>query len=357
MEKILTIVIPAYNSQNFLGKVLDSLLEPSVISDLDIIVVNDGSTDQTAAVCESYCEKYPESIRLITQPNKGHGGALNTGIAAAEGKYVKVIDSDDWVETENLPSFIEALRTYDCDAVLTHFNTFNIVDHTITQWRSYPKEFNRPYSLEEIVKDWGAFNQITAFHGIAYRTEFYRSTDLKLSEHVFYEDQEYCIVPFSCVKSVLPLDLVIYNYRVGDENQSMSAANLKKNISHFQTVMNFLLEQYELLPLADNEAGRDYYCMMVKSLLVSYLMTVMLSNANRKEGRRQGAEIMNSMKKRLPSVYNRARMPYQVLKAMNLFGVSKGACDRILQSDLYTKVRYKKNLTITEKKLAGSAEK
>ena len=156
---------------------------------------------------------------------------------------------------------------------------------------------------------------------------------------------------------MVPLDLVIYNYRVGDVNQSMSEANLRKNISHFQTVLDFLLEQYALLPLPQEGAGRDYYCMMVKSLLVSYLMTVMLAGKDRKAGRSQGAEIMKKIKTRLPSVYDRASMPYQVLRLMNVFGISKDFCDRILRSELYTKIRYRKNLTITEKKLTDSQEK
>ena len=81
--KILTFVIPAYNSESFLHKCLDSMLVPELLEKLEILVVSDGSTDRTAEIAEGYCVRYPDTVRLISQENKGHGGALNTGCAAA----------------------------------------------------------------------------------------------------------------------------------------------------------------------------------------------------------------------------------------------------------------------------------
>ena len=108
MEKILSFIIPSYNSQGFLDTCIPSFANGEVLDELDIIIVNDGSQDDTAAVAEKYCQMYPGSVRLISQENKGHGGALNTGCAAAVGRYLKVIDADDWVLTENLPAFVAA---------------------------------------------------------------------------------------------------------------------------------------------------------------------------------------------------------------------------------------------------------
>ena len=112
MEKILSFIIPSYNSQGFLDKCIPSFANAEVLDELDIIIVNDGSQDDTAAVAEKYCQMYPGSVRLISQENKGHGGALNTGCAAAVGKYLKVIDADDWVLTENLPAFVAAFTRH-----------------------------------------------------------------------------------------------------------------------------------------------------------------------------------------------------------------------------------------------------
>ena len=118
--KILSFIIPSYKSAGFLDKCIPSFLNEAVLDKLDIIIVNDGSTDDTPLVARKYCDAHPDSIRLINQENKGHGGALNTGCAAAVGKYLKVIDADDWVETQNLPEFVAKLEKSDADVVLTH---------------------------------------------------------------------------------------------------------------------------------------------------------------------------------------------------------------------------------------------
>ena len=350
MEKVLTIVIPAYNSQSFLNKVLDSLLNEQTAQGLEVIVVDDGSTDGTAELCREYCKNWPDTVSLISQPNKGHGGALNTGIAAARGKYVKVIDSDDWVETENLPLFMSKLQKFSCDVVLTHFSSININDHAVTLWKSYPESFDRAYTLDEIVENWGAFNQVTAFHGITYRTDFYRRMGLQLSEHVFYEDQEYSIIPFCCAETVMPMDLLIYNYRTGDSGQSMSEENQKKNLSHFQTILSRLFQEYRRLPLAEDAPGRNYYCMMVKSLLVSYLIAVMLIGPRRRDGRHRGAEIMQAVQKEMPEVYSRAKAPYWALRVMSVLGISKSSCDALINSHFYNRLCHRYGLKIIENK-------
>ena len=138
MEKILSFIIPAYNCERFLDKCIQSMIQDDIKEFLEIIVVNDGSTDDTKSVAEKYCSMYPEIIRLISQENKGHGGALNTGCHAASGKYLKVIDADDWVETSNLPAFIDLLKKCDSDVVLTHHYTRNISNGEIKKWKSYP---------------------------------------------------------------------------------------------------------------------------------------------------------------------------------------------------------------------------
>ena len=82
MSKILSFIIPAYNSEKFLDKCIPSFVNEEVFDELDIIIVNDGSKDNTPKLAQKYCDMYPGSVRLINQENKGHGGALNTGCAA-----------------------------------------------------------------------------------------------------------------------------------------------------------------------------------------------------------------------------------------------------------------------------------
>lgn len=201
--KVLTFIIPAYNSAAYLDKCVSSMLAPEVLEKLEIIVVNDGSTDITEKVAQEFCDRYPGTVRLISQKNRGHGGALNTGCAAARGKYLKVIDADDWVETGNLPEFLALLEHCDSDVVLTHHHTVDIGTGEVKNWRSYPAAFGKSFSFGEILTNWEDFDRSLTFHGITYRTAFYQENGIPLSEHVFYEDHEFATFP-CCGPRVLP---------------------------------------------------------------------------------------------------------------------------------------------------------
>ena len=96
--KLLSIAIPCYNSEAYMEKCIESLLKGG--EEVEILVVNDGSSDRTAEITDAYAEKYPTIIKAIHQENGGHGEAVNAGIRNATGLYFKVVDSDDWVNEE-----------------------------------------------------------------------------------------------------------------------------------------------------------------------------------------------------------------------------------------------------------------
>ena len=122
--KILSIAVPCYNSQAYMRKCIDSLLEGG--EDVEILVVDDGSSDETAQIADEYAEKYPTIVKAIHQENGGHGEAVNTGIRNASGIYFKVVDSDDWVQKE---AYLEILSTlsmfvkgsYTVDMLISNF--------------------------------------------------------------------------------------------------------------------------------------------------------------------------------------------------------------------------------------------
>ena len=334
--KILTFVIPAYNSESFLHKCLDSMLVPELLEKLEILVVNDGSTDRTAEIAEDYCARYPDTVRLISQENKGHGGALNTGCAAAAGKYLKVIDADDWVETGNLPELIRLLEGCGSDVVLTHHRTIDIGTGAIKNWRSFPEAFEKVYTLGEIMSDWRSFDRSLTFHGILYRREFYQKYAQPLLEHVFYEDHQYATFPCCHAESVMPFDLFLYDYRIGDVNQSVSNANQLKRIGHTEQVIRRMTEQYLPLPEAD---GKRYAAMKIQGLVLSYLTTALLVHPDRKEGRRLAATLMKDIKAATPEIYALAKPKYSAFRVMNWVHMSKQGWEAILNSQLYNKIR------------------
>lgn len=343
--KILSLIVPAYNSEQFLDKGIPSFLHPDVIDQLDIIIVNDGSRDNTAEVAEKYCRMYPGSIRLISQENKGHGGALNTGCAAAVGKYLKVIDADDWVVTENLPEFLEKLRDCTSDVVLTHHHTIDISAGEVKSWRSYPAQFGLAYTFAEIMPQWKNFDRSLTFHGITYNTEFYHSQGIKLSEHVFYEDHEFATYPCCMADSITVFDLFIYEYRIGDVTQSVSNENQLKRLSHTETVLHRLVTVYHTLPENISQGSRDYVCMKTQGLLMSYLTTTMLVCPDKKQGRKLAGEMMEFMRTNLPGAWEKAAKQYAVFGILNRLHISKEAFEKVLHSKLYNKLRNNHDFT------------
>lgn len=337
--KVLSFIIPSYNSARFLDKCIPSFLNEAVLDKLDIIIVNDGSTDETVEAAEKYCRAHPASIRLISQENKGHGGALNTGCAAAVGKYLKVIDADDWVETQNLPEFVAKLEECDADVVLTHHYTIDITTGEIKKWKNYPEKFDVPYTFEQIMDSWKSFDRSLTFHGITYNTDFYHKNCIALSEHVFFEDHEFATMPCCHAKSVMPMDLFIYDYRIGDVQQSVSNQNQLKRIGHTQTVLERFISEYGKLELPENCGGREYFCMKAQGLLLSYLTTAMLVEPDKKKGRQMGAEMMEKFRISMPKTYELAKKQYTVYQLMNRLHVSKQTFEKVLHSHLYNQLR------------------
>ena len=336
--KVLSIIIPSYNSEQFLDKCVSSLLVPEVLDRLDIIIVNDGSTDKTVETAEKYCARYPGSVRLISQKNKGHGGALNTGCAAAVGKYLKVIDADDWVETKNLPEFIQLLENCESDVVLTHHYTIDVGTGEVKKWKSFPTEFGRSYTMNEIMADWKTFDRSLTFHGITYRTAFYHKYGISLSEHVLYEDHEYATFPCCHAQSVTPFDLFFYDYRIGDVSQSVSEANQLKRASHTEAVLNRMIQEYGKLDCG--EGGKAYAAQKAQGLLLSYLTTVLLVEPDRKKGRTMAASAVEAFCTGIPENSHDVRSKYLVFLWMNRLGLTKKTWDRVLHSKLYNKLRH-----------------
>ena len=343
MNKILSFIIPSYNASQFLDKCIPSFVNEDVFDELDVIIVNDGSKDNTPEVAQKYCDLYPDSVRLINQENKGHGGALNTGCVAAVGKYLKVIDADDWVETQNLPEFVKLLKECDRDVVLTHNYTIDISNGEVKKWKSYPKEFGKVYTFDEIMADWKSFDRSLTFHGITYNTEFYHENAIQLSEHVFYEDHEFATIPCCYARTITPFDMFIYDYRIGDVQQSVSDENQLKRISHTEAVLKRFIKEYKTLKLDENSAGRIYYCMKAQGLLLSYITTVMLVEKNKKNGREMGDKMMARFRKYMPMTFDMAVKQYKIFRLMNGCHVSKKTWEAILNSRIYKIVQKKRD--------------
>ncbi|MGN1481183.1 glycosyltransferase family 2 protein [Porcipelethomonas sp.] len=339
MNKVLSVIIPSYNSRKWLKKCLNSFV-CNVINDIEVIVVNDGSDDGSENIAMEFINKYPGSFSLKNKENGGHGSAINEGVRLASGKYIKVIDADDWINTQSLPAFINALKNMNTDTVLTHYRTINETDGAVKCWRTYPQKFGIAYTLDSIMSDWKSFDRGLTFHGITYNREFYMKNSIKLSEHIFYEDHEYAAIPCCFSEGVVPLDLFIYEYRIGDSLQSVSSDNQVRRISHIKAVLERLVKERSILDKYSADSGNiKYYNAKIYHLLLSFLLTSLVYDSDKRGGRKYAAEYMNYMKESCPDVYNSAVNHYRIMKVMNYLHISEKTYRKILDSAIYNKFR------------------
>ena len=121
MKKVLSVIIPVYNMEKYIRQCLESLMIKEVLDKIEILVVLDGSTDRSEEIAMEYAKAHPYSVRVISKPNGGHGSAINTGMDNAVGEYVKVLDSDDWVNEKGFVTLVENLEKAEADIVWTNF--------------------------------------------------------------------------------------------------------------------------------------------------------------------------------------------------------------------------------------------
>lgn len=337
--KILSFIIPSYNVEEYLNKALDSFLTEEAAEHLEVIVVDDGSSDGTARVAISYAERFPGIFRLLQKENGGHGSAINLGSREARGKYFKVIDADDWIITENLPAFIRYLSSCQADVVLTPFHMIDMSTGKKQFQRMYIEDYGRLYTPDEIARNWKSFDRCSTFHGITYRSAFYSEHRHELPEKVFYEDQEYATVPFCYAEKVAALDLPIYQYQVGNSQQSVAAANQIRRISHLERVIEDLLEHWQ----ANREKpgfSNAYYQKKLEGAILSHYVIMCILNSDKRFGRKRCAKLNRKIRDICPSAYAGVRKKYHAYLLLGLLRITPKAYEKAIHSAPFRMLRH-----------------
>ena len=345
MEKLVTFAIAAYNSEKFLKKCLESFLildpfQKIYEKRMEVLIVNDGSKDRTEEIALHYQRTYPEIFRVITKTNGGHGSVINRAAKEAVGKYFKVIDADDWIEKESLSYYLDALEQTNAEVVLTHYKTYHIKTGERIWWKTFLEDYSREYTLMDIQKNWKSMDRCLTFHGITYRTDFYRKKGIKLAEHVFYEDHQYATIPCCYATSIQPLDCCLYIYRIGDSKQSVSDKNQYLRRIHIKIVILTMCKY-----LKKNRNGMTelfYYEEKLSRLIVSYFVTVLLNSPIRAEGRAEAKELLKQVRLDCRTIYQKVRIRYFFLLCGSFLGITARQYQTILNSRIYNRIRKNK---------------
>ncbi len=229
--KILSVVVPSYNSEAFLHSCIESLVAGG--ERMEVIIVNDGSKDNTGAIADEFAKKYPTIVRAIHQENGGHGEGINQGIRNASGRFMKVVDSDDHLSGD-LPAFLDLLEgpAFDADLVLNNY-VYKYSDGRPDFVKNYQKYFpeGRIFSWDEMKKSF-EIDQFLMIHACAFRTELLRKSGIVLPKHVFYEDNLYIVSMLPHTKKIFYTDKDLYLYTIGREGQSMAMEAIIRRYKH-----------------------------------------------------------------------------------------------------------------------------
>ncbi len=302
--KLLSVTVPCYNSKEYMEKAIESLLPGG--PEIEILIVDDGSKDGTAEIADRYMQQYPEIIRAIHQPNGGHGDAVMTGLKNATGLYYKVVDSDDWVDTEVLVRILNLLRELKDQAVDMLISNY-IYDkvgvkhkHTVSYGHVLPQ--NRVFGWEEI----GRFKkgQYLLMHSVIYRTELLRESGLTLPKHTFYVDELYVYNPLPWVKKIWYLDADLYHYYIGREDQSVQEEILLKRIDQYLTVNRLLVSGVDPYTVASKKLRR-YMLNFLEIITVA--SSALLTIPGTEESDRKKTELWDYIQKTNPKVYQELR--------------------------------------------------
>ena len=221
--KLLSVAIPCYNSQEYMKNCIDSLLEGQDL--VEIIIVDDGSKDNTAAIADEYAAKYPDIVKAVHQENGGHGEAVNTGLRNATGLYFKVVDSDDWVNKEAYLAILDKLREITggpqtLDMMISNFvyEKQGAKRKKVMRYKSYMPE-NKIFTWKEMGRM--PVGKYILMHSVIYRTGLMRDCGLELPKHTFYVDNLFVYQPLPHVQTMYYMDVNFYRYFIGREDQSV----------------------------------------------------------------------------------------------------------------------------------------
>lgn len=311
--KILSVAVPCYNSQDYMKNCIETLLPGG--PDVEILIVDDGSKDGTAAIADAYARDYPDIVRVIHQPNGGHGDAVMTGLKNAQGTYFKVVDSDDWVDVKAYRKVLETLRNFARTQTSVDLLVSNYVYDKVGVEHKHVISYANALPTDKILT-WENIKhfrtgQYILMHAAIYRTELLKSCGLNLPKHTFYVDNLYVYVPMKSVETIYYLDVDLYHYYIGRADQSVNEQVMIQRIDQQILVNRLMLEAVDLTQI-EPKSKRKYMRNYLE--IVTAVSSIMLVKSGTAVNLEKKQTLWQRIAQQNPSVYrNLRRRPLGVL--------------------------------------------
>lgn len=312
MQKTITFGIPCYNSAEYMDHCINSILQGTgYAQDVQIVVVDDGSfKDNTLEKAQSWEEEYPTIIKAVHQENGGHGMAVLKALEHAEGMYFKVVDSDDWLDAESLTLLLAKLRHFiefetRVDLVITNY----VYEH-VEDAKQIVIDYHRVLPRGKIFT-WSkmghfSMSQNLLMHSLCYRTDILREGGVPMPAHTFYVDNIYAYVPLPRCKTIYYLDVDLYRYFIGREDQSVNEAVMIGRIDQQLRITRIMMRAYHLYEDVDEAKLRAY--MLDYFTLMMAISSIFSKLSDDPEAMPNMEQLWSDLKDFDPRMYRRARM-------------------------------------------------
>lgn len=305
--KIITFAVPCFNSADYMEKCVYSLLPLG--EDIEIILVDDGSTkDDTAEICDRLVAEHPGIIRTIHQENAGHGGAVNSGLAAATGRYFKVVDSDDWLDGDAMATIMAFIRSQTQNADPVDLVISNYVYEKVYEGTRISMGYRNVFPENKIFTwdDIGHFHlsQYLLMHSVIYRTDLLRDVELELPKHCFYVDNIFVYVPLAHVRSMVYFDVDAYRYFIGREDQSVNEKVMLSRIDQQLRVTKEMIDAVDLDTIENKKLQQYLYNYLSMMLCIC---TVFLRMEDTPENDYKRKELWRYLRETKPDSYRQLR--------------------------------------------------
>ncbi len=305
--KTISFAVPCYNSAEYMDKCIESLLKCG--DDIEILIVNDGSfKDNTAEIADAWEQRCPGIVKAIHKENGGHGSAVNAGLANATARYFKVVDSDDWLDEEAMAEVMKYLRLQmelkdPTDMVIANYVYEKVYENTRTVMR-YKNVFpeNREFGWDEV----GHFNQsqYLLMHSVIYRTDLLHDMGLQLPHHCFYVDNIFVYEPLPRVRTMYYLDVDMYRYFIGREDQSVNEKVMMGRIDQQLRVTRTMIDAVDVMSI-EHKRLRQYMENYLAMMMCICSVFLRMRNTPEDEEKREG--IWRYLNEADPALYKRIR--------------------------------------------------
>ena len=303
--KYISFVVPCYNSAEYMEHCIDSLLIGG--DDVEIIIVDDGSTDSTGKIADKYAKKYKNIVKVIHQENGGHGEGINQGLKASTGKYFKVIDSDDWADEKSYKTLLKRIKKIDSDAIIMNY-VYTYTDGRKDQVINFSNVF--PDNKECTWEDTKRFKtqQYLSLHSMMFKKSVLDETNYELPKHCFYEDNLFIYSAMKYVKTIHYMNLDFYRYFIGRADQSVQEPQLIKRSSHQVLVSTKVATLYDLKDLK----GKHKKIMMRHLSLIVTLGVIFSRLGRTDQSEKQFQDMWKEIKKKNPTIYRKIHSPFRM---------------------------------------------